>query len=47
MSLRDRLRPVPSYPFTVEQRNTRYGPSRVFTTGKGMAAASSITNSSA
>lgn len=25
------ISPVPSYPFTVEHRNTRYGPSRAFT----------------
>ena len=28
------------YPFTVEHINTKYGPSRAFTTGNGIAAAS-------
>jgi hypothetical protein len=35
-----------SYPFTVDERKTRYGPSRDLTTGNGIAAASSITSSS-
>lgn len=47
ISLSDKERPVPSYPLTVEHRNTRYGPSMAFTNGSGMAAASSMTNSSA
>lgn len=35
------------YPFTVNDRNTRYGPIRSLTSGRGMAAASSMTTSSA
>lgn len=35
-----------SYPLTVEDRKTRYGPSKDFTTGSGIAAASSTTNNS-
>lgn len=34
-------------PFTVEDRKTRYGPRRALTRGNGIAAASSITTSSA
>ena len=47
MSFRLSARPVPSYPFTVEHRNTRYGPSSFCTVGSGMAAASSMTSNSA
>lgn len=35
------------YPFTVDDRNTRYGPMRSLTSGSGMAAASSMTTNSA
>ena len=38
---------VTPYPFTVDDRNTRYGPMRSLTKGSGMAAASSITTNSA
>jgi hypothetical protein len=34
------------YPLTVEDRKTKYGPSKDFTTGSGIAAASSTTNNS-
>lgn len=47
MSLRERERPVPSYPFMVEAMKTRYGPRRLRTRGRGMAAASSMMTSSA
>ena len=36
-----------AYPLTVEAMNTRYGPRRFLTRGRGMAAASSIHTSSA
>ena len=36
-----------AHPLTVEHRKTRYGPSSCFTTGSGMAAASSMISSSA
>ena len=36
-----------TYPLMVEAIKTRYGPSKFFTRGRGMAAASSITTSSA
>ena len=47
ISLRERERPVPSYPLIVDARKTRYGPIRLRTSGKGMAAASSMITSSA
>jgi hypothetical protein len=34
------------YPLTVEDRKTKYGPNKDFSTGSGIAAASSTTNSS-
>lgn len=47
ISFKERDLPVPSYPETVEDRNTKYGPKSLRTSGKGMAAASSMTTSSA
>lgn len=47
ISLRERERPVPSYPLIVEAINTRYGPRRLRTSGRGIAAASSMMSNSA
>ena len=47
MSLRESERPVPSYPLMVDAMNTRYGPRRLRTRGRGIAAASSMMTSSA
>jgi len=47
ISFKERDRPVPSYPLIVEAIKIRYGPNSDSTIGKGNAAASSITRSSA
>ena len=47
MSFKESERPVPSYPLMVEAIKTRYGPMSFRTSGRGIAAASSITKSSA
>lgn len=39
--------PVPSYPFTVDEIKTKYGPNIFRTRGNGIAAASSIISNSA
>jgi hypothetical protein len=47
MSLRDKLLPVPSYPWIVDDNITMNGPINCLTNVIGIAAASSITRSSA
>lgn len=47
INFNDNALPVPSYPVTVLLKNTKYGPNNFFTIGNGIAAASSITTSSA